>query len=83
MKVRWTITPKILTVSVLMFTTLLACTDPVRDAFREEYERFVSVYGVRRTNPGYWAMADWFQDQYLREKPILAGLLDLNRYQNR
>jgi hypothetical protein len=50
---------------------------------REEYERFVSIYGIRRTNQQFWEAADWFQDAYLREKPIQAGLLDLNRYENR
>ncbi|MCP4410109.1 MAG: fatty acid cis/trans isomerase [Gammaproteobacteria bacterium] len=50
---------------------------------REDYERFVSIYGTRRTNSGFWETADWFQDEYLREKPIQAGLFDLNRYQNR
>ncbi len=50
---------------------------------RKDYEIFVSQYGTRRTNPNFWEMADWFQQQYLREKPVLAGLFDLNRYQNR
>jgi hypothetical protein len=50
---------------------------------REDYERFVGMYGKRRTNSDFWETADWFQDQYLREKPIQAGLFDLNRYQNR
>jgi len=50
---------------------------------RAEYERFVSLYGVRRTNQKFWEIADWFQDQYLREKPVYAGLFDLNRYENR
>lgn len=50
---------------------------------REDYERFVSVFGIRRTDQQFWKTADWFQDEYLREKPILAGLFDLNRYQNR
>jgi hypothetical protein len=50
---------------------------------REDYERFVSIYGIRRTDQQFWEAADWFQDEYLREKPIQAGLLDLNRYQNR
>ena len=50
---------------------------------RDDYERFVSRYGIRRTNSGFWETADWFQDQYRREKPVLSGLLDLNRYQNR
>jgi hypothetical protein len=50
---------------------------------REDYEKFVSIYGTRRTNSHFWSTADWFQDEYLREKPIHAGLFDLNRYQNR
>lgn len=50
---------------------------------REDYEKFVSLYGTRRTHSTFWQTADWFQDQFLREKPVLAGLFDLYRYQNR
>ncbi len=50
---------------------------------REDYERFVGLYGVRRTYPGFWSVADWFQDQYIREASLRAGLFDLNRYRNR
>jgi hypothetical protein len=50
---------------------------------RDDYEHFVSIYGMRRTNSAFWETADWFQDEYLREKPVNAGLFDLNRYQNR
>jgi len=50
---------------------------------REEYEIFVSRYGMRRTNPRFWAVSDWFQDAYLRQNPSAAGLFDLNRYLNR
>lgn len=50
---------------------------------RKDYELLVAMYGIRRTNQKFWETADWFQDEYLREKPIQAGLLDLNRYQNR
>lgn len=50
---------------------------------REDYERFVSTYGVRRTNARFWPLADWFHDKYRQEKPVLSGLFDLNRYQNR
>ena len=50
---------------------------------RDDYEHFVSTYGTRRTNSAFWNTADWFQDEYLREKPVQAGLFDLNRYQNR
>jgi hypothetical protein len=38
---------------------------------------------VRRTNTGFWETADWFQAQSAREKPLLSGLFDLNRYRNR
>jgi hypothetical protein len=47
---------------------------------REDFEKLISLYGIRRTNSRFWDTADWFQDQYLREEPIQAGLLDLNRY---
>ena len=50
---------------------------------RDDYEHFVSSYGMRRTNSAFWQTADWFQDEYLREKPVQAGVFDLNRYQNR
>ncbi|MFV1973697.1 MAG: fatty acid cis/trans isomerase [Thiohalobacterales bacterium] len=48
-----------------------------------EYEKFVDLYGVRRTNPAFWETADWFQDKLAQEQPVKAGLLDLNRYQGR
>jgi hypothetical protein len=50
---------------------------------REDYERFVSIYGIRRTNIDFWPTADWFHDRYRMQQPLLAGLFDLNRYQNR
>lgn len=50
---------------------------------RQDYERFVSVYGVRRTNQEFWKVADWFQAKYRLEKPSRSGIFDLNRYQNR
>jgi hypothetical protein len=46
----------------------------------DDFEVLVSAYGLRRTNSAFWDTADWFQDQSLRENPIQAGLLDLNRY---
>jgi ribosomal protein L16/L10AE len=50
---------------------------------RDDYEQFVALYGMRRTNTGFWETADWFNAQYAREQPLLAGLFDLNRYRNR
>ena len=50
---------------------------------REQYEIFVARFGVRRTDERFWEMSDWFNAQYKREQPILSGIFDLNRYQNR
>ncbi len=50
---------------------------------RQDYERFVGQFGVRRTHSDFWTTADWFQDYYAAQQPVLSGLLDLNRYRNR
>jgi Fatty acid cis/trans isomerase (CTI) len=50
---------------------------------RQKYETFVARYGIRRTSEHFWQHADWFNEQYVREQPILSGIFDLNRYQNR
>lgn len=50
---------------------------------RQEYEAFVARYGLRRTSDDFWKHADWFNEQYAKEKPRLSGIYDLNRYQNR
>jgi hypothetical protein len=52
-------------------------------ADRVDYEKFIARYGVRRTNMDFWQISDWFNDKYARDSPILSGLFDLNRYQNR
>jgi len=48
----------------------------------EDFQALIERYGFRRTNPGFWAQADGFQDSFAREKPVLSGLFDLNRYQD-
>ena len=48
-----------------------------------DYERFIERYGIRRTSPDFWSAADWFQDRYAQDKPVQAGLFDLNRYYDR
>ena len=50
---------------------------------RKDYERFVGLYGIRRTNTRFWEAADWFQDRHALQEPVLSGLFDLNRYHNR
>jgi hypothetical protein len=52
-------------------------------ASRDDYERLVGIYGVRRTSDAFWETADWFQDYYAQQEPMLYGILDLNRYANR
>ncbi len=49
----------------------------------EQYQQFVARFGVRRTDSRFWETSDWFNQQYRREKPLTAGILDLNRYKNR
>jgi len=49
----------------------------------DDYERFVGIYGIRRTNDSFWETADWFQDKYAEQEPVQSGLFDLNRYANR
>ena len=53
----------------------------IRD--RNDYREFIDRYGVRRTDPEFWELADWFQQEYARNKPVQSGLFDLNRYRNR
>ena len=50
---------------------------------REEYEQFVGLYGVRRTNTEFWAISDWFHQSAMKHEPLRAGIFDLNRYRNR
>lgn len=50
---------------------------------RLEYEIFVARYGIRRTSELFWEHADWFNQHYAKDEPLLSGIFDLNRYQNR
>ena len=50
---------------------------------REEYEEFVGLYGMRRTNIAFWELSDWFQQWAVDNQPLQAGIYDLNRYRNR
>ncbi len=57
--------------------TVLAIKD------RDDYERFVSIYGVRRTASNFWQVADWFNAAFAKQDPVGYGIYDLNRYKNR
>jgi hypothetical protein len=47
-----------------------------------DFERFVDVYGVRRTDPRFWATSDWLREDLIRAHPVEAGIYDLGRYGN-
>ena len=62
-------------------TAFVAAAEGVRNS--SDYQRFVGTYGIRRTATEFWQHADWFHDRYLQDEPVEAGILDLNRYENR
>ena len=45
-----------------------------------DLERFVGRYGVRRTDPRFWEMADFLGEDLRRANPREAGVYDLGRY---
>jgi hypothetical protein len=47
-----------------------------------DLEGFVARYGIRRTDPRFWAMADWLRGDLARRNPAEAGVYDLGRYGN-
>ncbi|UZE96253.1 fatty acid cis/trans isomerase [Alkalimarinus alittae] len=49
----------------------------------EDETAFVQRFGIRRTDPRFWAINDWVNEDYLKQEPIRSGWFDLNRYENR
>lgn len=45
-------------------------------------EAFYRTFGIRRSDPRIWQYSDWFNGEYRTQKPVEAGWLDMNRYQN-
>ncbi len=45
-----------------------------------DYDKLVEQFGVRRTSPAFWDIADWFQSLHVRNHPVEGGILDLSRY---
>ncbi len=48
-----------------------------------DYRQLMDRYGVRRNATYFWAVSDRLHEVQRQQKPIRAGLFDLNRYQNR
>ena len=49
----------------------------------EDYAKFLSLYGVRRTNPDFWSVMDRVHHLSRRYRGIEHGLLDISRIENR
>jgi hypothetical protein len=49
-------------------------------ASEEDLAAFVARYGIRRTDPRFWEMADWLREDLRRKSPMEAGVYDLGRY---
>ena len=47
-----------------------------------QFEAFVDRYGIRRTDPRFWATSDWLREDLRRSEPIQAGIYDFGRYGN-
>jgi hypothetical protein len=51
-------------------------------ATQEDWMQLVADFGVRRTSEDFWAISDQIHSRFLKDKPIQAGILDLNRYKD-
>lgn len=49
---------------------------------KKDYSRLVEQFGIRRTNPAFWKVADWFQERHADAQPVESGILDLSRYKD-
>jgi len=49
----------------------------------DDYIALVDDFGVRRSDKNFWSYADWLHIWYLVNQPGKAGIIDLNRYENR
>ncbi|NNC99490.1 MAG: peptidylprolyl isomerase [Gammaproteobacteria bacterium] len=49
----------------------------------DDYTRLMDNYGIRRTDPNFWAHYDQFTDGFKRSSGINFGILDLNKLENR
>ncbi len=48
----------------------------------EDWMALIADFGLRRTSPDFWAVSDRVHEMLIRQDPIQAGILDLNRYKD-
>lgn len=68
-------------VSAFRLPDLVADLNNMED--EEDYRRFADHYGVRRTNSSFWHHSDQVHNEFFKQDPLNAGLLDFNRLENR
>ena len=56
----------------------VAACEQIRN--QADYDAIVAQFGIRRTNPKFWVLADWFQALHAQSQPVESGILDLSRY---
>ncbi len=49
----------------------------------ESYSRLLDDYGIRRSNPQFWALSDELHEQWRQSDPTGFGYLDYSRLENR
>ncbi|WP_254436215.1 fatty acid cis/trans isomerase [Ruegeria arenilitoris] len=49
---------------------------------QSDYMAVVTQFGVRRTSPEFWPLSDRIHDLFQEQKPVQAGIFDLNRYKD-
>ena len=49
----------------------------------QDYARLLDNFGIRRSNPNFWAFSDKLNQQFMQNHPVDSGWLDYNRLENR
>jgi hypothetical protein len=52
------------------------------DSSAPAWVNFLGRYGVRRSDPAFWAASDFFNERFSQMDPLASGILDLSRYIN-
>ena len=50
---------------------------------KNDYERLLDKFAVRRTDINFWSHSDLFQQAYAQNYPLSSGVLDFSRLENR
>ena len=48
-----------------------------------DYASLIDAYAVRRTNPDFWRHRDTLHNAFAQQYPLISGLLDYSRLENR